>query len=356
MKPSMMTYIQEQHQVLKNILAGYFEGLPAIRDKKAWLILATGSSINAAQSAKYYIEKISHARVSIAEPFHYQLFEKHNPSVDLIMGVSQSGESTSTLNAIRFLKKNSNASTYGVTSKMDSELAKSVDTAVDIQNGEERVGYVTKGYTATVLTLMLLGLRSARADSLITAEQEQTELAKFSAAIDAIPALIADTETFYQTWKEELVPSPRFTCIGYGPAVGVCQEMATKFAETVRVPSQGIEMETFMHGPYFEVNPQHRIFFLEVASVARDRLLLLRDYEKKCTPFIYSLKIGKSDDPRTLSINAEIEECIAPLIMVIPFQIFAHHIAEDKGNNLAQRIYTDFGVSVKSKTKPGDYN
>jgi len=355
-KPTMMTYIHQQQEVLLNILNGYPKNFPVIQNKKEWLILATGSSINAAKSAKYYIEKITHARITIEEPFNYQFFEKPNPTIDLVMGVSQSGESTSTLNAMRHIKQYSQATTYGVTSKMDSELAKSVDTAVDIRNGEERVGYVTKGYTATILTLMLLGLRSARADGLITAEQENAELAMFQTAIDAIPDIIDDSEVFYQTWKHEWVPSPRFSCIGYGPAVGVCQEMATKFAETVRVPSQGIEMETFMHGPYFEVNPQHRLFFLEVDSVAKERLLLLREYEQKCTPFIYSLKLGQSDEPRTLSIDADISETIAPLVMVIPFQIFAHHIAEDKGNNLGQRIFTDFGVSVKSKTKPGDYN
>jgi len=355
-KPTMMTYIHQQHEVLLNILNGYPKTIPVIQDKKEWLILATGSSINAAKSAKYYIEKLTRARITIEEPFNYQFFEKPNPAIDLVMGVSQSGESTSTLNAMRHIKQYSDAQTYGVTSKMDSELAKSVDIAIDIQNGEERVGYVTKGYTATILTLMLLGLRSARADGAISEQQEHAELAMFKAAIDAIPTIIDDTETFYQTWKEELVASPRFTSIGYGPAVGVCQEMATKFAETVRVPSQGIEMETFMHGPYFEVNPQHRIFFIEVESVAKERLLLLREYEKKCTPFIYSLKVGKSDEPRTLSIDAKVSEYIAPLIAVIPFQILAHHIAEDKGNNLGQRIFTDFGVSVKSKTKPGDYN
>ena len=110
-------------------------------------------------------------------------------------------------------------------------------------------------------------------------------------------------------------------------------EMATKFTETVRVPSQGIEMEVFMHGPYFEINPQHRLFFLDVPSVARERLVLLRQYEQRHTDYVYTVTPQASDDPHTL----------------------AHHIAEAKGNNLPQRIFTDFGVAVKSKTKPGDY-
>ena len=41
--------------------------------------------------------------------------------------------------------------------------------------------------------------------------------------------------------------------------------------------------------------------------------------------------------------------------MIVPFQLLAHHIAEALGNNLPKRIYTDFGVAMNSKTKPGDY-
>ncbi|MBC1611715.1 sugar isomerase, partial [Listeria welshimeri] len=132
-------------------------------------------------------------------------------------------------------------------------------------------------------------------------------------------------------------------------------EFETKFSETVRVPSQGLDLEAFMHGPYLEVNPQHRIFFLETISEVTERLVLLRNYESKYTPFTYTVKFGTADNDRTLSIPADLNEYQAPFLMVLPFQILAHHIAELKGNKLTERIYTDFGVAMKSKTKPGDY-
>lgn len=245
--------------------------------------------------------------------------------------------------------------TVGLTSKPQSELAKTADRFVLLDIGEERVGYVTKGYVATILTLMLLGLRHARAVDAIDDAREQQELAMLREAVNAIPSIIDATETFFTRWQPELTASPRFTSIGYGPAVGVCMEMATKFTETVRVPSQGIEMEVFMHGPYFEINPQHRLFFLDVPSVARERLVLLRQYEQRHTDYVYTVTPQASNDPHTLALNVTLPETALPLVMVIPFQILAHHIAEAKGNNLPQRIFTDFGVAVKSKTKPGDY-
>ncbi len=355
MKPTMMTYIHEEQATLSAMLDGYPHDLPEIKGKGTWLVLATGSSINAIKSAKYYVENLANVRVTVEEPFHFQHYEKMDTATDLVLGVSQSGESTSTINAIKHIRKSFPVVTYGLTSKLSSELAKTVDHAIDIEIGEERVGYVTKGYVATIFKFMLLGLYTARCNGLITETQEAKELAKLAVAVKSIPQIIDTTELFFEKWKDELTSSPRFTAIGYGPSVGVIKEMETKFAETIRVPSQGIELEAFMHGPYFEVNGNHRMFFLDIPGEARERLLLLKAYEQKYTDYIYTVKLGESSDERTLAINAEVDIFIAPLLMVIPFQILAHHIAEAKGNNLPQRIFTDFGISVKSKTKPGDY-
>ncbi|OAT28877.1 putative glucosamine-fructose-6-phosphate aminotransferase [Buttiauxella brennerae ATCC 51605] len=355
MKPTMMTYIHEEQATLSAMLYGYPHDLPEIKGKGTWLVLATGSSINAIKSAKYYVENLANVRVTVEEPFHFQHYEKMDTATDLVLGVSQSGESTSTINAIKHIRKSFPVVTYGLTSKLSSELAKTVDHAIDIEIGEERVGYVTKGYVATIFKFMLLGLYTARCNGLITETQEAEELAKLTVAVKSIPQIIDTTELFFEKWKDELTSSPRFTAIGYGPSVGVIKEMETKFAETIRVPSQGVELEAFMHGPYFEVNGNHRMFFLDTPGEARERLLLLKAYEQKYTDYIYTVKLGESSDERTLAINAEVDIFIAPLLMVIPFQILAHHIAEAKGNNLPQRIFTDFGISVKSKTKPGDY-
>lgn len=356
MKPTMMTYIHQQPEVLSHLLACYPQGLPVLGKAKTVLILATGSSINAALSAKYYVEQLTGVRISVQEPFHFQHYEQWDPATDLVIAISQSGESTSTLAAIDALKKQHGVATWGITSKITSPLAQAVDHAVDIMNGEERVGYVTKGYVATILTLVLIGVHSARHSGRLSAEQEQQALTQLQHGVDAIPDIIARTERFWQRWQDDLTAAPRFISIGFGPAIGVIKEMETKFSETVRVPSQGIELEAFMHGPYFEINPQHRLFFIDVEAPVRERLQLLRQYEQRVTPHVWSLCLGESDDARTLALGVEVSEWMAPLLMVIPFQILAHHIAEAKGNNLPQRIFTDFGVAMKSKTKPGDYD
>lgn len=353
--PTMMTYINEEPEIFNTILKGYPENVPSITGTN-WLILATGSSINAAFSAKYYIEKMTNIHISIEEPFKFDYYEKLRPEIDVIIGISQSGESTSTINALQKIsQEHPQIQRIGLTGKTTSEIATVVDTVIDIENGEERVGYVTKGFSATILKLMLMGLKTARNVNLLDASQEESELQEFKKAIAELPAVIEKTERFFDRWAVQLVQASRFTSLCCGSAIGTALEMQTKFCETVRVPSQGMDIEVFMHGPYLEVNPNHQLFFIETNSPVNDRLLRLRDYEQQHVKNLYTLTLNKSNDDRTLGLDLEIDEYKAPLFMIVPFQLLAHHIAEALGNNLPKRIYTDFGVAMNSKTKPGDY-
>jgi len=81
MKPTMMTYIQEEQAVTEGILGNYPGNVEAFANlaadnKTEWLILATGSSINAALSAKYYIEKVADVRIDVKEPFNFTHYVK----------------------------------------------------------------------------------------------------------------------------------------------------------------------------------------------------------------------------------------------------------------------------------------
>jgi glucoselysine-6-phosphate deglycase len=359
MKPTMMTYIHEEQAVAEHILSMYPDNVRAFADlaleKVDWIMLATGSSYNAALSAKYYMEKWAGVRIEVKEPFNYTYYDQISPHLDLAIGISQTGQSTSTIGALERIRKETDMATIALTSDVTSAISEAADVTVGIDCGKERVGYVTKGFIATILTLMLAGLHLAERKGKATKADAQEQLAEIKAAAASIPAIIAKTESFFERHQKSFVEAPRFTSIGYGPTIGTIKEMETKFSETVRIPTQGIEIEAFMHGPYLEVNPEHRIFFLETESKVKERMELLRSYESRITDFTYTVKLGESLEERTLGLEVHVSELLSPLVLIIPFQILAHHIAEAKGIDLTNRIYTDFGVSMRSKTQPGDY-
>lgn len=360
-KPTMLSYIKEEQEVMLKILNNYPANVDCVvekinNDSQEWLALGTGSSINAMKSAKYYIEKMAKVRIDIQEPYNYCNYETINPSLDLVLGISQSGQSTSTIEALEKIKKQSNLISVAVTSIFDSEITKATALTLDVGSGKERVGYVTLGFTATVLTLMLLGLRLGVKKGSVSIDKEKTELRILKDETLKINDIISKTENFFESHQADFKQATRFSSIGYGAAVGTIKEMETKFSETVRVASQGYELEAFMHGPYLEVNPEHRIFFVETPSPRLHKSNLLKAYESKHCGHVYTITTEKEvSDDKTLALDICLDEYKASYLLVIPFQVLAWYIAKSKGIDLTKRIYTDFSQAVNSKTTVQDY-
>lgn len=360
-KPTMLTYIYQEKEVMLDILNKYPANVDTCvdhinNDSQEWLVLGTGSSINAARSAKYYIEKCTKVRIDIQEPYNYCYYETINPNLDLVLGISQSGQSTSTIEAIEKIKNNSKLQTIAVTSIEDSEITESTDYVLNIGCGRERVGYVTLGFTSTVLTLMLFGLRLGVKKGYISAKQEKEEINSFIKEASKIDQIIKKSEDFISQNINDFINTKRITGVAFGSLVGTIKEFETKFCETVRVPTSGYDLEAYMHGPYLEVNPEHRIFFVETKSPRLEKLTLLKNYENRHSQYVYTITTeASSDNQRTLALDIQLDEYKAPFLMIIPFQIFCWYITRANGIDITKRIYTDFSQAVKSKTTVQDY-
>lgn len=360
-KPTMLSYIQQEQQVLLEILAQYpaniDRSLITLPKESHMLVLGTGSSINAALSAKYYMESKAGIQIDIQEPYNYVNYSKQFVENQIVLGISQSGQSTSTIEALNRLKDNNTK--IAVTSIPDSEITQATDSVLDILSGREKVGYVTLGFSATVLNLMLFGLRLGVKKGRITPEEEQAELAEFREIVSTFDQTIDQTLAFFTKNEEALADAQRFMTIAYGPAFGTAKEMETKFSETVRVPSQGIDLEAFMHGPYLEMQPDYRLFFLDTPAKAnvREKAQLLKAYEEKISPYIFLISVTKTapENDKELVLTKIRDEEKAPLLLILPFQVLCWYVSRAKGIDITQRIYTDFAQAVKSKTAVQDY-
>ncbi|MFC7395355.1 SIS domain-containing protein [Scopulibacillus cellulosilyticus] len=358
MKETMMTYILEEEQTCRKILNNYennlkpFKQLAAEKKPKNWLILATGSSLNAMLSAKYYIEKSAGVSIEIKEPFNFVHYEKVSDATDLVIAVSQSGQSYSTIEALKKVHESGKLSTVALTSRLDSPITHHTDKVIDIGCGIEKVGFVTKGFTATVLTAMLIGITAGLTVGYLKKEDAKSEVGKLEKLTKQIPFIIEKSEQFYKQHAEELTSIPRFSAIGYGPTVGTAKECETKFTETIRVPSQGFELEAYMHGPYLELNDTHGLFFIQTDSAVTERSEKLKQYFRPYTEHCFTItSLGDKADEKTLALDIEVDELMSPLLMVMPFQLLAYRIATDKGIDLGVKVFKDFDQVLKSKVK-----
>jgi glucoselysine-6-phosphate deglycase len=356
---TMITYIEQQYDVLKDIISKYEERLTSftkiMREKKAkkWLILATGSSYNSTLAAKMYIEKIAEVKIDIQEPYNFFVYEKVSDDTDLILAVSQRGTSYSTIEAIKKCAKEVEVPQVVITSIMDSPIVSYTNEAIDMGCGVETVPYSTKGVSATILTLMLMGVVAGKELGQLSNEEVQNELTKLQQLIEYIPETVRKSVDFYQQNKKEFDQGNRFTPIGYGPNVGTVREAETKFTETIRVPTQGFEMEAYMHGPIFELHEDYFVISTEVVpSAGFERSNKLNNYLSKYCGNVYSISnLPQTDNKKHLGLDIEIDEYLSPLLFVIPYQVLSYYISLAKGIDLSVPVYSDFKEVMKSKVE-----
>lgn len=355
---TMMTYINEEPLVFNTVLSQYQTKLKSFIEFsqnhkiKRCLILATGSSYNAALCAKYCLENKANILVEIKEPFNFNYYENLDTQIDLVIAISQSGKSASTIDALDKIKA-VNIPIFVLTANTQSPICNKTDYLLDINCGIETVGFVTKGFSMTVLNLHLMALIIGRQNNVLTHEQYDKCIEQLSQIGQMIPRIIEQSLAFFNQHRATLVNYNRFVAIGYGALFGVTKEFETKFTETVRLPSTGYELEAYMHGPYLEANKQHCLFFIEDSyhdNGQYDRSLSLKNYISSYVGETFTIAISNSLSlNNNLNINIKVDHHFTPLLTVIPLQILAYHVAEAKNIDLRIRIFDDFDKVLKSK-------
>lgn len=352
MQPTMMTYIEQQPAALETILREYPQHLAPVvtfarqHPVRRLLVLATGSSLNAALCARPLFEHRFGLLVEIKEPYNFVHYEAIDPHTDMVLVISQSGKSASTLAALGKVQS-AGLPVFALTADPQSPIGRRCDHVLDINTGIEKVGFVTRGFSATVLNLLLVALTVAGAQGKVDERETRDYLDALRQLAAQIPDAIARTEAFFERHVDTLQAGTRFVAIGEGALTGVAKEFETKFTETVRVPSSGFELEAYMHGPYLEANTQHVMFFIEDAPNAR--LRALREYMAPSVNQAFLLTLTDEQGENVLALNAEVAHHLAPLLLVIPLQILAWRTACAKDIDLSVRIFDDFDRVLKSK-------
>ncbi len=130
---TMLDYIHEENETLSAIIEAYdFSSKDAYTSIKNVMILATGSSYNACLAAKPALESYGGLTVDIQEPFHFTHYGHLSTAVDTVIAVSQSGESASTVTAIKAIPTES-IQTIAITSDQNSPIASETDQVIDLR-------------------------------------------------------------------------------------------------------------------------------------------------------------------------------------------------------------------------------
>src|ERR1017187_10370628 len=251
----MLDEIRQQPEALEKSLAGglaraeRFKRLLAKRRPRLIVLVARGTSDNAALFGRYLLEILTGIPVSLAAPSIATLYQaKLDYRETLVVGISQSGESTDT-NLVLERARAQGALTLGITNNQASSMARLAEHVFLVRAGKEKSVAATKTYTGQLLLLYLLAYALGGGVRL-------SDLQRIPEAVDAALGLAPEIEALserYRFMRHAVV-------MGRGLNYANAFEFGLKLMETCYVVAERFSSADFMHGPIALVEPSFPVF------------------------------------------------------------------------------------------------
>ena len=323
----MLAEIAEQPAVLEKTIqqeTGKLKKLGVfLRERNVDLIVlvARGSSDNAAFFGRYLLEITTGIPVSLSAPSVFTLYNSRlNLSRALVIGVSQSGEGADVNQVLESAKK-SGAFTLAITNFADSTMAKIADETLLIHAGREKSVAATKTYTGQMLHFYLLASVLA---------ETNLEYEKIPEYTNQVLKLKSEVEELVQRY----VFMENCVVVGRGLNYGNSYELALKLMETCYVVAERFSSADFFHGPLAIVERRFPVILFAPQGVTQQSSLDLLNRLKELHADSFSITNDKkiaSLSSRSLLLPKEIGEFLSPIPFIVPAQLFAALLAEAKG-------------------------
>lgn len=347
----MLKEIFEQPECLENCMRGRINveannvTLSAVIDyrrqllaAKRVIIVACGTSWHAGLIGKQLIESLCRIPVEVeyASEFRYR-----NPvidSSDVVIAISQSGETADTLAAVNLAKDNG-AFVYGVCNAIGSSIPRDTDTGSYIHVGPEIGVASTKAFTGQVTVLLMLALALGKEKGTITNEQYSKIVSELCTVPEKMKSLLKLNDRISEMSKTFTYAS-NFLYLGRGYNYPVALEGALKLKEISYIHAEGYPAAEMKHGPIALIDSDMPVVVIAPHDEMYQKVLSNIQEIKARKGKVIAL-VSKGDDTISKIADEVIEipqtlECLEPLVASIPLQLLAYHIAVCKGKNVDQ--------------------
>ena len=287
------------------------------------VLVARGSSDNAALFGRYLLEITTGIPVSLSAPSVHTLYRaKLNLQHALVVGVSQSGEGED-INEVLENARAGGAYTLGITNEPSSAMVRFVDETLLMHGGRERSVAATKTFTGQMLIFYMLAEALA-----------QTKPAWSYAAIPDFAARSLEQQPAILELVQRYVFMENCVVVGRGLAYANAYELALKLMETCYVVAERFSSADFLHGPVSMVERHFPVILFAPPGVmlpgVKSLIGRLRELRADSLVITSDLEAAASCT-RAIIMPKEIDEFVAPIPYIIPGQLFAALLAEAKG-------------------------
>lgn len=324
---------------LKEIkLSGVINHIDKFKNAKRILITACGTSWHAGLIGKYLIEEFCRipVEVEVASEFRYR-----NPVIhpgDILIPISQSGETADTLAAMD-LAREKGAFIYGVCNVVGSSIARGTDSGTYTHAGPEIGVASTKAFTTQVTVLIMMALTIGRELKTLSEQRYKkivTELTNINSKIEEIFTLNQEIETMASVFTY----ARNFMYLGRGYNYPVALEGALKLKEISYIHAEGYPAAEMKHGPIALIDEEMPVVVVTPKLRTYDKVVSnVQEIKARKGKIIAIVTKGDVDIKKMADFCIEIpntEECLTPLLTVIPLQLLSYYVATKKGRNVDQ--------------------
>ncbi|MGN6276590.1 MAG: glutamine--fructose-6-phosphate transaminase (isomerizing) [Solirubrobacterales bacterium] len=303
------------------------------------VIVACGTSYHAGLVGRYAIEEWARVPVEmdIASEYRYR-----NPVIgpgDLVIGITQSGETADTLAAMR-LAREAGATVLGITNIMGSQATRDADAVLYTRAGLEIGVAATKTFVAQVAAMYLLGLRLAELRGTLPAARLAELVAEMKRLPSKMEETLAATEGPAKTIADAHSDQNFFLYLGRHIGLPVCLEGALKLKEISYIPTDAYAAGEMKHGPIALLDESTPVICVATDSPVLEKVL--SNVEEVRARGAQTIAIATAGDKRAAEVADETIEVAAgdwilqPILAILPLQLLAYDIARNRGLNVDQ--------------------
>lgn len=323
----------ENNRIVLSALRDYRDRLVNARNI---IILGCGTSWHAGLIGKQLIESMCRKRVSVeyASEFRY-----NNPVVDkddVVIAISQSGETADTLAAIQLAKQHG-ALIFGIVNAVGSSIARETDTGIYLHVGPEIGVASTKAFTGQVAMLTLFALALGHETGTLSDSEYHKIIGELALIPTKMEKELEVTEKIANLAKM-FTYAHNFLYLGRGFNYPVALEGALKLKEISYIHAEGYPAAEMKHGPIALVDQDMPIVFIATHHKLYEKIISNMQEVKSRKGRILAIVTEGDEHVREIADNVieipKTENCLVPLLSVVPLQILAYYVAVDKGLNV----------------------
>ena len=347
----MLKEIYEQPNVIKDTyrgrlhanlgliqMAGVEDNIEKFLHAERIIIIACGTSWHAGLVAEYVIEEFARIPVEVeyASEFRYR-----NPIInkgDVVIAISQSGETADTLAAIK-LAKERGAFVFGVCNVVGSSISRETNAGAYTHAGPEIGVASTKAFTTQITVLTMIALRLAKAKGTLS----NSDFHRYLQELETIPDKVKEaleTNTKAQEIATTFKDAPNCLYLGRGYNFPVALEGALKLKEISYIHAEGYPAAEMKHGPIALIDEQMPVVVIAPKQGHYDKVVSnIQEIKSRSGKIIAIVTKGDTQVKDLADHVIEIPEtsdALSPLITTIPLQLLSYHIAVMRGCNVDQ--------------------